>query len=236
MDMNNEKSTDLFGQFARVEWLLHRYHQHNHRAFGPMGDIHRGQGRVLALLKMQPEISQKDLSFLLDMRPQSIGELLAKLEKNGYITRTQSEADRRIVNIKLTEAGEKATEQQHGRGELFDCLAEEERETLSVYLDRIIAHMEQQLDGEDFDPRTAFFGDRPSMEDVDPRDMDAVERMRGMMEHMRGMGYGRGGFGGMFGGKHPGRDGRRPYPGDPAGGPHGRGCHPSTPPEKPDEA
>jgi hypothetical protein len=33
----------------------------------------------LKLLKMQPEITQKDLSDLLDMRPQSLGTLLKKL-------------------------------------------------------------------------------------------------------------------------------------------------------------
>ena len=44
------------------------------------------------------------------MRPQSLGELLSKLEKNGYILRTPSETDRRVMNIKLTDEGIKATE------------------------------------------------------------------------------------------------------------------------------
>ena len=130
----NKKTLNLFGQFARVEWLLHRYHQHNHRVHGPMGDPHRGQGRILALLKMQPEISQKDLVFLLDMRPQSLGELLMKLERAGYITRTPSEADRRVMNIKLTDEGAKVTEHQNSFEKLFNCLIEEEQEILSGYL------------------------------------------------------------------------------------------------------
>ena len=69
-----ENNVDLIMQLTRVEWLLHRYHQQNHRHFGPMGDPRRGQGRVLAILKLQPEISQKDLSYLLDMRAQSLGD------------------------------------------------------------------------------------------------------------------------------------------------------------------
>ncbi len=107
-----------------------------------MGDPHRGQGRVLALLKLQPEISQKELGFLLDLRPQSMGELLAKLEKNGYTTRTPSEADRRVVNIKLTESGEELTAERPAHDDMFDCLNEEEQENLSVYFERIIKHME----------------------------------------------------------------------------------------------
>lgn len=156
----DEKNFDLIEQFTRVEWLLHRYHQQNHMQYGPMGDPRRGQGRVLALLKLQPEISQKDLSFLLAMRPQSLGELLAKLERNGFITRTPAEADRRVMNIKLTQEGARATEatgQEFSFDQLFECLSEAEQQNLSGYLRRIIETIEAQLDeeqpGADFDPR-----------------------------------------------------------------------------------
>ncbi|MCO1602071.1 MarR family winged helix-turn-helix transcriptional regulator [Desulfosporosinus nitroreducens] len=155
-----EKNFDLIMQLTRVEWLLHRYHQQNHRHFGPMGDPRRGQGRVLGILKMQPEISQKDLSYLLDMRPQSLGELLSKLEKSGYITREQSETDRRVMNIKLTKEGIEATEsteQEFSFDKLFECLSEEEQKTMSGFLDRIIKTLETQLGDEEpefsFDPR-----------------------------------------------------------------------------------
>ena len=76
MNEKDEENYDLTEQFTRIEWLLHRYHQQNHTHYGPMGDPRKGQGRVLAVLKLQPEISQKDLLYLLDMRPQSLGELL----------------------------------------------------------------------------------------------------------------------------------------------------------------
>ncbi|SHN53535.1 MarR family winged helix-turn-helix transcriptional regulator [Desulfitobacterium chlororespirans] len=153
------KNFDLIMQLTRVEWLLHRYHQQNHMNFGPMGDPRRGQGRVLAILKMQPEISQKELSYLLDMRPQSLGELLSKLEKNEYITRTPSESDRRVMNVRLTKKGIEATEsaEEFSFDHLFGCLSGEEQKSLSGYLDRIIATLEAELGDEqlaaDFDPR-----------------------------------------------------------------------------------
>jgi DNA-binding MarR family transcriptional regulator len=153
----NEKNFDLIDQFTRVEWLLHRYHQQNHVHHGPMGDPRRGQGRVLAILKMQPEISQKELSYLLDMRPQSLGELLSKLERNGYITRTPSETDRRVMNIKLTKEGAEATEatgQEFSFDKLFECLSVDEQKSLSDYLGRIIETLEAQLDDE---PRESGF-------------------------------------------------------------------------------
>lgn len=144
----SENHSDLFQQFTRLNWLLHRYHQQNRRNFGPMGDIHRGQGRILALLKLKPEISQKELSAILDIRSQSLGELLSKLEKNGYITRTPSEADRRVMEVRLTEAGQQASvqnEQTLDRSVLFKGLSPEEQATLSEYLDRIIATIEEQF-------------------------------------------------------------------------------------------
>lgn len=181
-----EKKFDLIMQLTRVEWLLHKYHQQNHMNFGPMGDPRKGQGRILSILKMQPEISQKDLSYLLEMRPQSLGELLSKLEKKGYISRTPSETDRRIMNIKLTEEGAVATEssesseQEFSFDKIFECLKDEEQQNLSSYLDRIINTLESQVDDEqsEFDPRfgrgrnfpgSFHNGGRPDERQFDPR-------------------------------------------------------------------
>lgn len=154
-----ELDRDLIGRFARLMGLFHRHH-HRLRARGPMGDPHRGQGRVLAILEMKSEISQKELSCLLDMRPQSLGELLAKLERAGYIVRSTSEADRRGQDIRLTEAG--AAEAARAGAEedadtLFSCLDAEERGRLRDYLDRVAAALEKRLGGspdrdEDFGP------------------------------------------------------------------------------------
>lgn len=153
--MMNDINLDLFELFTRLEWLLHRYHQQNHRYHGPMGDPHRGQGRVLALLKLKPEMSQKELSNILDIRSQSLGELLSKLEKSGYITRTPSETDRRVMDIRLTEEGRKASEQNEQKLDseaLFGCLNEEEQAALRDYLSRIISTLEQQFGDSEPEP------------------------------------------------------------------------------------
>lgn len=141
-------SENLFEKFGRIEWLFHRYHQHNHRRRGPMGDPHRGQGRVLAMLSLKPQISQKELSYLLDIRPQSLGELLGKLEKGGYLTRSPSETDRRVMEIELTEKGRQAAQRPESPDDLFQFFSEEEKETLGGYLTRLIEALEEQLDGE----------------------------------------------------------------------------------------
>lgn len=186
-----ENNTDLMEQFSRATILLHRYQHHSRKEQGPFADPHRGQGRILALLKMQPEISQKDLSYLLDMRNQSLSELLTKLEKAGFITRTQSETDRRVMDIRLTKEGEEAANQaEEGKqdsGQIFDCLDEVERKNLSEYLARIITELEKQMGGKiDFPDAWGPRGTMPEM-----------------IQHLRESGYPFDGFDrrGFFGGR-----------------------------------
>ncbi|QQO08771.1 MarR family winged helix-turn-helix transcriptional regulator [Breznakiella homolactica] len=147
--------TELNEKLSRLQWLLQRQHFQSHAERGPMADPTRGQGRVLAILKLQPEISTKDLSYLLGIRQQSLNELLNKLEKSGFVERIPSEADRRIMMVRLTEKGKAEPQSEGDFSGIFSCLNPEERTAFGDYLDRIIAALEAQLgieaDEESFD-------------------------------------------------------------------------------------
>ena len=152
----NEKKRNLSSQFAALTWLMHKYHQRgHHKLFGPGVLPHRGQGRVIKLLKIHPKINQKDLSYLLDIRPQSLGELLSKLEKNGYILRTPSENDKRAMIIELTEKGMELPDEAESDfdfSSVFDCLNDEEKNILSGYLERITEALKENMKNEAPDP------------------------------------------------------------------------------------
>ena len=138
----------LFDLLFRLEWLLRRRHVQHLRGRDPRSMPHQGQGRVLALLKLKPELSQKELSTILDIRSQSLGELLAKLERQGLIIRTPSEEDRRSMFVRLTEAGKAASEQQEETPDLeglFDSLTDDEQATFASYLERVIQALEAEL-------------------------------------------------------------------------------------------
>lgn len=168
-----DQSMILIELFTKIEWLLHRQHMQTHFNFGPFGDPRKGQGRVLAALKLKPEISQRELAYVLDMKPQSLGELLAKLEKNGYITRETSQEDKRVQMVRLTEAGMSATEQPSPFSDVFNCLSSDEQEQLAVYLERVIASLEANLE--------------ESAEDSGFKDPRLGHPMRAMFQpHMRG--------------------------------------------------
>lgn len=135
----------LYEKLSRLQWLLQRQQMQAHSQRGPFGDPSRGQGRVLALLKMQPEISTKDLSYLLGIRQQSLNELLNKLAKAGYVVRVPSEADKRVMMVQLTEKGKSEQQEEADFSNICDCLNEEEQEAFGDYLDRIIISLKKQL-------------------------------------------------------------------------------------------
>lgn len=145
MDIN----TKLYKKLLQLQWLLQKQHMKTHANIGPMADTSRGQGRILALLRMRDGISTKDLSYLLGIRVSSLNELLAKLEKNEYITRTPSESDKRVILIYLTEKGQTEEKPKKDLSNVFDCLSEEEQDIFSEYIDRIITTLKKELDLDD---------------------------------------------------------------------------------------
>ena len=131
-------NTELMEKFFKIGRLMHQSH---HSKSKYCSDSCRGQGRVLSILKRNPEITQKELSALIDIRSQSLGELLVRLERDGCIIRIPSEADKRVLHITLTEQGMKAAGQaeknKERSAELFDCLSREEKEYLEQVLNRL---------------------------------------------------------------------------------------------------
>ena len=133
-----KKNKELMKKIFRFQALMQRYMSQKIKKHGSFRSPHQGQGRVLGILKMQPEISQKELAYLLGIRSQSLGELLKKLEANGLVERTPSEKDRRIMMVKVTEEGKKAAEEvgkeQAERVGVFQWLNEEEIASTECYL------------------------------------------------------------------------------------------------------
>ena len=83
----SEKELVLVEQFIRLHWLIPRYVHQCHKTSDPFVNSYSSQGRVLRLMQRKQKATQKELAEILGMRSQSLGELLGKLEKKGYITR-----------------------------------------------------------------------------------------------------------------------------------------------------
>ncbi|MCD8218033.1 MAG: MarR family transcriptional regulator [Clostridiales bacterium] len=100
------------------------------------------QERVLEILKERGDITQRELTERLGIKPGSSSELVAKLEHAGMIRRSPNEKDRRMMNLSLTEAGMKQAMKVDGlrekrQEEMFSMLTSEEKEILLELLEKV---------------------------------------------------------------------------------------------------
>lgn len=143
MNMSNIY-TDIYEKLSTLQWLMKRHQMFCQAESGPFADTTRGQGRILAMLKIQPEITTKELAYLLGIRQQSLNELLNKMEKNGYVERKPSESDKRVMIVHLTKKGKQIQQPETDYQDILNCLLPEELQQMSRYLDRIIEAFQSQ--------------------------------------------------------------------------------------------
>lgn len=190
-----EMNTNLYKKITKIQWLLQKQHMKNHATIGPMADTSRGQGRILAFLRIRDGISTKDLSYLLGIRVSSLNELLVKLERAGYITREPSESDKRIILIHLTQKGREEEVPERESSNVFECLSEEEQATFGNYLDRIIDALEAEL-GTEAECNKMSEWMEAMKERMGSEQFEKLMEMRGRMNGMNfGFGHGFHGFG-----------------------------------------
>lgn len=152
---------DLVETYLNAYHLTHRYHMTWYgKNFGGL-DPRQGQGRILSALRQTHSIRQKELGLTLDIRPQSLGELLQKLETHGYVRRFPSLADKRALIVELTEKGETFHLQKPDYDGLFIDLTAKECTTLKKLLDKITKRLEEQIQRENED--VCDYPDQPTV-------------------------------------------------------------------------
>ena len=141
---------ELYKKLGHIGRLTHLWAAQQRERTGPRRiDTTRGQGRILAALKLKDGIATRELAYVLGFRVPSLNEALSKLENAGHIVREPDPRDRRVQLITLTDSG-RALTGQLGEGEpegdnIFEVLTEQERANLSDYLDRLIVRMHEDL-------------------------------------------------------------------------------------------
>ena len=109
---------------------------------------HQGTGRILSKLVHEGDgISQSALADMVNIRPQSLSEALAKMEERQWICRKPTPQDKRGTLVYLTEEGrareaELAEHRRQTADALLSVLSESEKELLSELLERILSQKE----------------------------------------------------------------------------------------------
>ena len=110
-----------------------------------------GAGDRLYLLYVchHPNVSQDTLSAALYVNKSSVTRRLAHLEKEGFVTRTSSEADRRVMLVAPTEKAlallpRLAELKREWNAIITEGFTEEELEAFSHLIDRALQNARQQ--------------------------------------------------------------------------------------------
>ena len=102
------------------------------------------QDRILLMLTKAGNMTQRELTERMEIRPGSASEVLGKLENAGLIARTENSEDRRAVDVVLTDEGrikaqEAAERREVLRSEMLSALSREEKDTLLGLLEKLSA-------------------------------------------------------------------------------------------------
>ncbi|MGO1949723.1 MAG: MarR family winged helix-turn-helix transcriptional regulator [Mycobacteriaceae bacterium] len=141
---NTFDTPDLTNQLMHLAMMLRRTDMVGHPG-RPFGGTRAGQGRVLHILTLQSPMSQKELAYMLGVRPQSLSELLGKLESSGYVERKRDEGDRRTFIVEITDEGRTAAADTPETDDPFDVLADGEQEKLAEMLERVTVAVREKL-------------------------------------------------------------------------------------------
>lgn len=192
--MDQEKR-EFNEKFMELLYSIRKFHMLSHKNISPLQDTSRGQGRILAMLRLKSKITAKDLSYILGIRQQSLNETLQKLEKEGYIVRTPSPKDRRVMLISLTEKGKEIKPVQHDCLDVLDEFSDEELKQFTSYIDRLCNACDQQIKTIASPKDEARFGEFHERM-LNMRNKMGSKDFKKMMRHSREMP-----FGGLF--HHP---------------------------------
>ena len=105
-------------------------------------------GRLLACVHGNPGVSSRELCEMLDLRPSSLSEMLARGEEEGWLWREPSQSDRRVQLIRLTPQGEKwiagmEAARAEDAAKKASCFTGEEMEQFCTLCDRLSDHLEK---------------------------------------------------------------------------------------------
>ena len=159
------------------ESILHLVKQVQYKAYvrlesvlAPLG-VTAVQFRILTTLSTRPHMSSAELARLYDVKPQTMIKQIALLESKGLIERRASEANKRLLELDLTDAGTAAlgqlqTDSRALERELLMALDADEQAALGGYLQRLLDSLGTSVSTTDADDAEEFTPDhmRPGVQ------------------------------------------------------------------------
>ncbi len=136
---------------AFMEHMIRTEHTHRavcDRELSALG-LFRSQMRMLMRLwHAGGELTQRQLADEMHISSAVVTVTLAKLEGEGYVTRSPSETDRRSMMVSLTSLGQETVNAAHGildhvDGVMLQGFSDEERQKLVEFYTRMLSNLAQ---------------------------------------------------------------------------------------------
>lgn len=147
MNDKNYESLKLENQLCFPLYAASREMIKQYKPFLDALDLTYTQYIAMMLLWEKKSMSVKEMGEYLYLDSGTLTPLLKKMEAKGFLTRSRSTADERILNVVITEAGEKLREQAvHVPQQIGQCfqLTPEEAAVLYRILYKILGRSEDQ--------------------------------------------------------------------------------------------
>jgi DNA-binding MarR family transcriptional regulator len=117
-----------------------------HRRLADSG-LTPARGEIIWLLHRRGQLTQRELSDILDCTPRNVTGLVDALENAGFVARTRHPTDRRAVLLSLTTRGETLAarwrvERDDGTARLFAGISNADLDTFAAVLDRVLARLQ----------------------------------------------------------------------------------------------
>jgi len=125
----------------RIQDIGKTFHERMQTRSNRMG-LHRSYYPILFLLSQNERLTQQQISDAVGYKPSTISITLMNMQKDGLVERAQSNKDKRMVYVSLTEAGHKLDQMifsnlQEVSALMMRGFTQEEMDTLSEMLQRI---------------------------------------------------------------------------------------------------
>ncbi|PFG28262.1 transcription factor [Corynebacterium renale] len=140
--LNPEETQTWLNMWGVTQWLTTRLDEQLKKDSG----VSLSDYFVLAQISLAPDarLTMSDLAAVADMSPSRLSHTVARLEKRGWVSREQSETDRRTNIAVLLPAGQEFLDQaapghvECARSYIFDPLTPEEAGALGTSLGKIL--------------------------------------------------------------------------------------------------
>ncbi len=142
MRISDEKLAECRANETVDQRILHAFGYFGHYMFVKRGGLGGKQHVLKTLLGSGGEMTQRELLEEMSISSASLSEVLGKLERAGLIRRERSEADKRQLEIVLTETGTglactMVENEREFEANALSILSDDEKRDLLATLDRI---------------------------------------------------------------------------------------------------